>query len=153
MGTLRDIIADLFRRPTTGDDGTPQQLLQETVLFPPPPVSAQRETVVWKGKITVDFFRPALITVLVPYPNGVGMFSDELPGMFGDKPDVSCKIGGRSAQVVRLQRGESCLGFEIQLPDGVFRADLSGRTVSLEWSGSRPEITISVAKKFPEKKV
>lgn len=153
MDALRDILVSLFRRPTTGDgDGTPQTSSSETELLPPPPASARRVVVVWSEKVSVGSSGPALISLVVPYPSGVTRFSDELPGMFGDKPDVSCEIGGLPAFVVRFLRGENRMGFEIQLPDGISLADPNGQTISLVWTGSRPECKNSIVKRVRAKK-
>ena len=154
MGALREILVSLFRRPTTGDDnGTPQQLLPETVLLPPPPTSARRDVVVvWQVKVLASISGSALLSVVVPYPSGVTMFSDELPGMFGDKPDVSCEIGGLPAFVVRFLRGASHMGFEIQLPDDVSLADQHGQSISLVWSGAQLGVKNSVVFRLRAKK-
>lgn len=153
METLREIIASLLRRPSIGDDGTPQTSSSETELFPPPPACARRdEVVVWRVKVLASISGSALVSIVVPYPRGVTMFSDELPGMFGDKPDVSCEIGGLPALVVRFLRGESHMGLEIQMPDDVSLADQNGQNVSLVWSGAQLGVKNSVVFRLRAKK-
>jgi hypothetical protein len=155
MGMFREIIAGLFHRLPEGDHNSPPQklLLPETEFFPPPPTSARRDVVVvWPGKVLVSLSGSTL-TILVDYPSGVDMLSDEVPGLFGDEPDVSCTIGGTSAHVYRLLHGPRRLGFGILVPNEVNFADLRGQAVSLVWTGAHPGVKNQVECRVRAKKV